>query len=363
MTLGHRIYGTTKQYRNQRVELGEVTGDLSGGSAITGSDARTLEEWAAAIVGMEGVAVAASVTEVLTGTATDRSVTPDALAGLWERGSSLAITGGVITIGDGGLFKVNSGSGPVTSITWSNLKEGRRALVSFVTGPSYPLTITHSSALYCPGNTDLIVANGDVIEVYNQDDTTVARVNTVSRASGKGIVPWTFAEITSKPTTLSGYGITDGAPLASPTFTGTPAGPAAPSWTTKTTQLATTAFVSKLIYSPGAVSVADDQVGDLLTLTAAGSGASSVTGLLAVGSLTVARVSLFAVTAFGTNAISTMFLGTNCLNGGNSGAGAPSAGAGTDGNMIVYVSDDDHVYVSNRLGVTSSLSAVFIPML
>jgi hypothetical protein len=31
----------------------------------------------------------------------------------------------------------------------------------------------------------------------------------------------TFASLTSKPTTLSGYGITDGAPLASPTFTGT----------------------------------------------------------------------------------------------------------------------------------------------
>ena len=36
-----------------------------------------------------------------------------------------------------------------------------------------------------------------------------------------------FATITGKPTTIAGYGITDAAPLASPTFTGTPAAPTA----------------------------------------------------------------------------------------------------------------------------------------
>jgi len=52
----------------------------------------------------------------------------------------------------------------------------------------------------------------------------------------------TFAEVTSKPTTVSGYGITDAAPLASPTFTSVPAAPTA-AVNTNTTQLATTAFV------------------------------------------------------------------------------------------------------------------------
>ena len=46
-----------------------------------------------------------------------------------------------------------------------------------------------------------------------------------------------------KPTTLGGYGITDAAPIASPTFTGVPAGPTAAAGT-NTTQLATTAFVA-----------------------------------------------------------------------------------------------------------------------
>jgi len=79
----------------------------------------------------------------------------------------------------------------------------------------------------------LIDANGDVLS-DNLDNVSVA-----------------FSEITSKPTTLSGYGITDGltasditgkADLASPTFTGTPAAPTATTGT-NTTQLATTAFV------------------------------------------------------------------------------------------------------------------------
>ena len=49
----------------------------------------------------------------------------------------------------------------------------------------------------------------------------------------------------TNPTTLAGYGITDAALLASPTFTGTPAGPTAAA-STNTTQLATTAFVHSL---------------------------------------------------------------------------------------------------------------------
>lgn len=55
-----------------------------------------------------------------------------------------------------------------------------------------------------------------------------------------GTVPW--GNIGSKPTTLSGYGITDAAPLASPAFTGTPTAPTPPAGDS-TTRIATTAFV------------------------------------------------------------------------------------------------------------------------
>lgn len=50
----------------------------------------------------------------------------------------------------------------------------------------------------------------------------------------------------TNPTTLSGYGITDGAPLASPALTGTPTAPTATAGT-NTTQLSTTAFVMTAI--------------------------------------------------------------------------------------------------------------------
>ena len=51
-----------------------------------------------------------------------------------------------------------------------------------------------------------------------------------------------FSSLSGTPTTISGYGITDAVPFASPTFTGIPAAPTAASGT-NTTQLATTAFV------------------------------------------------------------------------------------------------------------------------
>ena len=60
-----------------------------------------------------------------------------------------------------------------------------------------------------------------------------------------GSISWgtvAFSEIATKPTTLSGYGITDAAPLASPSLTGIPTAPTA-ALGTNTTQLATTAFV------------------------------------------------------------------------------------------------------------------------
>ena len=58
----------------------------------------------------------------------------------------------------------------------------------------------------------------------------------------------TFANLSSKPTTLSGYGITDAAALASPALTGLPTAPTASSGT-NTTQLATTAFVTTAVSS------------------------------------------------------------------------------------------------------------------
>ena len=77
--------------------------------------------------------------------------------------------------------------------------------------------------------------------------------NWVRLANQSEVFSGAFSALTGKPTTLTGYGITDAAPLASPTFTGTPSGPTATSGT-NTTQFATTAFVQSAIsgFSAGA---------------------------------------------------------------------------------------------------------------
>ncbi|HEV7767082.1 MAG TPA: hypothetical protein VGQ76_18925 [Thermoanaerobaculia bacterium] len=63
-----------------------------------------------------------------------------------------------------------------------------------------------------------------------------------------GTVPW--ANISGKPTTLTGYGITDAAPIASPAFTGTPTAPT-PAVADSSTKLATTAYVQSALASGG----------------------------------------------------------------------------------------------------------------
>ena len=77
--------------------------------------------------------------------------------------------------------------------------------------------------------------------------------NWIRLANQSEVFSGAFSSLTGTPTTLTGYGITDAAPLASPTFTGTPSGPTASSGT-NTTQFATTAFVQSAIsgFSAGA---------------------------------------------------------------------------------------------------------------
>jgi len=67
-----------------------------------------------------------------------------------------------------------------------------------------------------------------------------------SYANPSWITSLAWSKISSTPTTLSGYGITDAAPLASPALTGTPTAPTATAGT-NTTQIATTAFVTAAV--------------------------------------------------------------------------------------------------------------------
>jgi hypothetical protein len=80
-----------------------------------------------------------------------------------------------------------------------------------------------------------------------------------------------FGSLTSKPTTIAGYGISDAVPFASPTFTGTPAAPTASSGT-NTTQIATTEFVQAAVTGGSGIALTDLSTS---TLAASSGGALS----------------------------------------------------------------------------------------
>lgn len=117
----------------------------------------------------------ASTTEVLTGTDTAKSVTPDALAALWEQGSNVA-SAGTISLGEGGYFFI-TGNTTITDIDFATDKAGRPAILKF--GGS--LSLTHSATLICPEARDLVVHDGDVITVVSEGSDVVRVVN-VERA-------------------------------------------------------------------------------------------------------------------------------------------------------------------------------------
>lgn len=73
------------------------------------------------------------------------------------------------------------------------------------------LTLTHNAtSLILPGGASITTAAGDTCEAMS-DASGNWRVYNYQRASGKAVVPSAFSDVTSKPTTLAGYGITDGA--------------------------------------------------------------------------------------------------------------------------------------------------------
>jgi hypothetical protein len=125
---------------------------------------------------------AADVSEVLTGTLASKAVTPDALAGLWQRGSniesnstlSLPATGGGVFLVTGaiGISAISTGSG------------GRRISLRFAGA----LTLTHSANLILPGAVNITTAAGDVADFINDaaQDATGSNWRCVSyqRASG-----------------------------------------------------------------------------------------------------------------------------------------------------------------------------------
>lgn len=129
----------------------------------------------------------ATTTETLTGSDTARAVTPDALAALWEKGSSVA-SASTISLGEGGFFHITGTTG-ITDIDFATAKDGRTAWLIF----DGALTITHNATtLKIAGGANWTTAAGDrALVVQDSGDNVVLFPFPVS---GKAVVPPTASE-------------------------------------------------------------------------------------------------------------------------------------------------------------------------
>jgi hypothetical protein len=136
--------------------------------------------------GVDSLINAANVSEVLTGTDATKAVTPDALAGLWQRGTDLesASTLSLPATG-GGVFTV-TGTTTVTGISTGS--GGRRVSLRFAGA----LQLTHNGTSFIlPGAVNITTVAGDVVDFINDaaQDATGSNWRCVNyqRASGSPV--------------------------------------------------------------------------------------------------------------------------------------------------------------------------------
>lgn len=101
---------------------------------------------------------ASTTSAVLTGTATDSFVTPDALAAIWEENSVAVTATASIAIGEGGAFTVNGAS--TTINTFGTASNGRRIIVKFSTQQ----TVANGSGINTLSGSSMIFPAGSYAE-------------------------------------------------------------------------------------------------------------------------------------------------------------------------------------------------------
>lgn len=138
-----------------------------------------------------GIVELATTAEVLTGTATDRAVTPDALAALWEQGSDIA-SASTISVGEGGYFNV-TGTTTITDVDFATDKAGRAAVVKFAGA----LTLTHNATtLILPTGANITTAAGDTACFISEGSDNV-RCVWYQRANGQALAAAASGGLTS----------------------------------------------------------------------------------------------------------------------------------------------------------------------
>jgi hypothetical protein len=127
---------------------------------------------------------AADVSEVLTGTLASKAVTPDALAGLWQRGTDLASASTLsLPATGGGVFTV-TGTTTVTGISTGS--GGRRITLRFAGA----LTLTHNGTSFIlPGAVNITTVAGDVVDFINDaaQDATGSNWRCVNYSRAQGV--------------------------------------------------------------------------------------------------------------------------------------------------------------------------------
>jgi hypothetical protein len=162
-----------------------LTGNPTAPTATPGDNDTSIATTAfvSAAIAASGGNPPATTTEVLTGTATNKDVTPDALAALWEKGTTVA-SAATISLGEGGFFHI-SGTTTITDIDFATAKDGRTAWVVF----DASLILTHNATtLHLPGDANIVTAAGDTA-CFVQDAADNVVCVAYNRANGAAVVP------------------------------------------------------------------------------------------------------------------------------------------------------------------------------
>ena len=135
---------------------------------------------------VDSLIAAASVSEMLVGTETAKSATPDSVAGIWQRGSDIASASTLsLPAAGGGVFTV-TGTTTVTGI--STAQGGRCVKLRFAAS----LTLTHNGTSFIlPGAANITTSAGDCAEFINDAATDASSSNwrcfNYQRASGSPV--------------------------------------------------------------------------------------------------------------------------------------------------------------------------------
>ena len=121
---------------------------------------------------VDSLIAAASVSEMLVGTETAKSATPDSVAGIWQRGSDIASASTLsLPAAGGGVFTV-TGTTTVTGI--STAQGGRCVKLRFAAS----LTLTHNGTSFIlPGGANIQTSAGDCAEFINDAATDASGSN------------------------------------------------------------------------------------------------------------------------------------------------------------------------------------------